>query len=483
MMKNLKGALKVSGFLISIWFCPGFTAGYAQAHKKLPPDVTDPCGCPVMIYTKSPPPNYTPLSGHISYAEFQKFNQWKLPNGVTTFNSLSATGESYTGHGDDFFERLNIISSSGPIKLVHPAGTFSLNLTPCADQYHSYVLPVSVGCKPSFAGEIRDFDFTKFENTSLGYVHLYFRMAWVSPYKMIRSAFKQWAQNYELNGVNGAITKINLAYNTRIPLTTEKNYADSLMISAVIDSVVSKKLNPEQVFNTGFVLSEPGVHSPTYDEKYHIEILFQPYAPYRAAELFNIRKFLPDYTVELETRQALVEISSKILSPAIRSKEGQAPYTNINIEMCSAFFNNESMIRIDCESDACLPSSVITGTNITVDFDHAFLYSEQLNTMPGWDCVPYEEFARDTNAYKAYPPKKWELYDTLFTHFTGLVIRNATFRMPYGKTRLVFKGHDVIINNRVIAGHLDIDLDLKTKAKPFYKRPTEGHVSSTYLNY
>ena len=279
------------------------------------------------------------------------------------------------------------------------------------------------------------------------------------PDQMIRAAFKEWARNYDLTGVNQALTKINDAYQTGIPLATQKNYSDSLMISGVLDSLVSKKLRQERVFTTGFILSEPGMHPPTYDEKNRMEILFQHHLSSSAFELFNPRNFLPGFRVELKTSQAaLVEISSKILSPKAKSAKKAPAYDQIRIWLCSAVVNNKRMLRIDCMSDACLQPSVIAGTRLGIDFDGAFFFPEQLQTMDGYDCDPYPQFAKDTSAYKTYPPIKWTLYDTLFTHFTGLVIRDARFRLPFSKIDLLFKGKDVIINNRVIAGCLVADL-------------------------
>lgn len=457
-MKNLNASLKTLSFFISIMFCAGFNCGYAQAGKNLAKDNEGHCGCPVINYVKGSPQYYPALSEYISYPAFQKFNLWKLPNGIKSYDMLFVKDDYSSGSGDNFFKGLSVISARDPIKIVHPEGTFTLNLTPCANQYHNYVLPISVSCKPSVADELRNFDYTKFENTTLGYVHLFMQMSGMRPDQMIRIAFKESARNYDLTGVNQAIAKINATYRTGIPLVTVKDYSDSLVISGVLDSLVSKKLRQEQVLTTGFILSEPGIHPPTYDERNRMEILFQRHVSSSAFVLFNPRNFLPDFNVELKSSQAVVEIASKILSPVVKSAKNPAPYDEIRIELCYTAVNNERMMRIDCMSDACLQPSVIAGTTLGIDFDAAFLFPEQLQTMDGYDCTPYPQFAKDTSAYKAYAPKKWTMYDTLFTHFTGLVIRDARFKLPYGKTNLLFKGKDVIINNRVIAGCLLADL-------------------------
>jgi hypothetical protein len=461
MTKSFSLYCKGRKLLTAIICClPGLA--FAQNPKNFAKDDAGNCACPVIKYINQPAQYYRPLSGLISYHEFQRLNQWKLPYGIKSFDSLFVIKEESSGSGDDFFKELTIASPRDPIKLVHPDGTFTLNLTPCADENHHYVLPLNVTCKPPVTSEMRNVDFSKFENTTLGYVHLYMQLSGQRPDQMIRLAFKEWARNYGPERVNQAITNINEAYNTGIPAVTEKNYADSLMISGVLDSLVSKKLRQERVFTTGFILSEPGIHPPTYDEQYHIEILFQRYFSQGEFELFNPRKFLPDFRVELNHhyafRQVVMEISSKILSPVKKEAKNPLPYEEIRLAFCDAFFNNESLIRVDCGADACLQPSVITGTTLGIDFDNTILYSAQLQTMYGYDCTPYPQFAKDTSAYKAYPPKKWTLYDTLFTHFTGLVIRDARFTLPDGKTVLLFKGKDVIINNCVVAGCLVADL-------------------------
>jgi hypothetical protein len=433
-------------------------SNFSYAQVNLAKDPAGRCGCPVINYVKGSPQYYPALADYISYPAFQKYNLWKFPNGIKSFDLLFVKENWSSGSGDNFTKDLSIISARDPIKIVHPEGTFTMNLTPCANEYHNYVLPITISFKPPVAGEIRNFDYTKFENTTFGYVHLFMQMSGMRPDQMIWIAFKESARNYDLTGVNQAIAKINEAYQTGIPLATEKNYGDSLMISGVLDSLVSKKLRQERVLTTGFILSEPGIHPPTYEERNRMEILFQRHISPEAFELFNPRDFLPNFSVALKSNQAVVEISSKILSPVAKSAKDPAPYDEIRIQLCYSAVNNERMMRIDCMSDACLQPSVIAGTALGIDFDGAFLFPEQLQTMDGYDCTPYLQFAKDTNAYKAYAPKKWTMYDTLFTHFTGLVIREARFRLPYGKTNLLFEGKDVIINNCVIAGCLVADL-------------------------
>ncbi len=458
MIKSVSLYRKGRKLLTAIMCCLPVLA-FGQNPKNFAKNVDGSCGCPVITYKDQPPQFYPALAGDISYTTFQKFSQWKLPNGIKSFDLLFVKDGWSSGNSDDFFKDLSVISPRDPIKIVHPDGTFTVNLTPCADENHHYVLPLSVTYKPPVAGEIRDFDYSKFENTTLGYVHLFIQMSGQRPDQMIRLAFKDCARSNDLLGVNRAITKINDAYQTGIPLATEKNYDDPLMVSGVLDSLVSKKLRQERVLNTGFILSEPGIHPPTYDEKNRLEILFQHHLSSSAFELFNPRNFLPYFRVEIkDSRAAVVEISSKILSPVTKNGKNRPSYDEIRMWLCSAVVYNERMLRVDCGSDVCLQPSVIAGTTVGIDFDGAFLFPERQFAIDGYDYAPYPQFAKDTNAVKAYSPKRWTLYDTVFTHFTGLVVNEARFTLPNGKTNLLFKGQNVIINNRVIAGCLVADL-------------------------
>ena len=117
-----------------IWLLPSFI--FAQSPKNFTKDDAGNCGCPAIVYKEQPPQYYPALAGDISYTTFQKFNQWKLPNGIKSFDLLFVKDEWSSGNSDDFFKKLSVISPRDPIKIVHPDGTFTINLTPCADEHH-----------------------------------------------------------------------------------------------------------------------------------------------------------------------------------------------------------------------------------------------------------------------------------------------------------------------------------------------------------
>ncbi len=369
--------------------------------------------------------------------------------------------ERFAGDEYDIKDELRIISLNSPICITEPNNAFTINLTPCANQNGNYVLPVSVYSRPAAVSKFKDLDVKNFQNTTLWYLHFFMQQSRLRPDQMIRVAFKQTAHNYGMEGVNRAITNINNAYQTGVPLTTEKNYDDSLMICGVLDSLVSKKLRQEYVLNTGFILTEPGVHPPTYYEQYHMEILFEHYCRYGEFDLFDTRKFFPDYNVDLGIRHAVVEISTKIISPATVKDKAPPLFEEIRTNVASASLVNEYGLFIGI-TRICLPPSVINGTTVAIDFNQATLHADPKQGVSGgffYDKFP--QFALgEVNGADKFSPETWKRmdYDTLLTRFCGLIADSARFKIPDGKAALLVKGRDILINNHLVAGCLALDL-------------------------
>jgi hypothetical protein len=402
------------------------------------------------------------LADRITYPTLANITTWRLAAGKKSFDLLFMMNEQYSVGASSFRDYLTVISPRDPVKIVHPNNTFTLNLTPCANQNHNYVLPVEVDGKQQILGDLRDFDYTTFDNTTLGYVHLFLQLSHRRPDEMIRIALKKLG---ELDGkperVNQAIAKMNGEFNTGIPPVTEKTYRDSLTISGMLDSLVSKKLRQELVLTDVFIRTVPGVHPPNADEQYKMQLLFERYCPYYAFELFDTRKLRPTYNIDFNITKAVFEISTKILAQNPRSN---LAYDEIWANFSQGRFTSESALEITI-SRVCMPPSVIGGSLTGIDFNTAVLLTDPTQTSHEFDYAQFPQMVNRSGNKGRKAGVGAVQYDTLLTRFSGLMVKEANLKVPAGTGFFMLKAQNVIVNNRLIAGLISVNAAQKIPGK------------------
>lgn len=383
------------------------------------------CGCPKIEYVNPGSVFYNGLGSIIEPQSISDMSGWTLAG--EKFENLFTADQLFSGDESDFSSRLAILSNRKAIKLTPPDKTFTLNLTPCKNTHGNYLFPVSINFTHKIVHDIRDFDFTKFDYTALSYVHLLLQLSNKRPDEMIRIALTEKSRE-GLKKMNSSIASINYEFKTAIPLATGTNYLNPAIINSILDSLISKKLRQEKVLANSFILSSPGTHRINDIEEENLRNLFMPYYQFDSAEDFERKYIKPNIYIQLESRQAIIEISTAIIHPVIKENGGLAT-TEVWADIKSAKYTSDNGLDMTFNS-VCIPPSVITGTTILIDFTKARLLA-------------------------ARTAKNEEL-ESLPTNFTGLFVKDARLSITTGKDTLQLKASDLIINNFLIAGYISL---------------------------
>ena len=415
-------------------------------------DTTTNCGCAQIQLHSRGFRYYNSLSDYIKESSIVDVTGWTLAGTPFKYLFVGESQSSFSTDGSSRWNNFTVIANRAPIQLFHPNKSFTITLSPCTDGVGDFRVPVNVIFNQPILGTLRDFDYTKFDHTTQAYVHLLLQLSGKRPDEVIRNELREQARRGDgLLEMNRTISAINSEFQTGIPLVTEKNYRDSAVIQAVLDSLVSKKLRQEKVIATGFILSEPGIHHPTPVEDQRLYGVFSPYYYYfNSVNQFDRDKLRPNIRLDMDIKRANIEISPAIIQQAHNNKEVNAALWG---DVKSAAYTTEDGLTMFFNS-VCLPATTITGTAVGIDFTNADLLADPAQSIRQLNYGWYPQFAITKNAAKQPAIQ----YDSLLTAFTGLFVKEARLKVPFGKDTLRFTGSNLIINNFLIAGYMALPL-------------------------
>jgi len=456
-MNNITRYLKKLSVSISFTIIAIHSMAQAISTVKPAKDTVADCGCPAIKFINPGLRFYNDLGSRISYESLTKATKWRVKGDKKGFDMLFISNDQFGGEPGYFSDDITLVSPRDPIKIIHPDNTFTLNLSPCPNENNYRLFHLWIIYKHPIVADIRDFDISKFDHSTLAYTHLLFKFSKKRPDQMIRIAFQGLAARQDgLQQMNKSILAINQEFRAGIPLVNGKNYRDSTVILAIQDSLVSKKLRQENVFTTAFVLSAPGIHQLTYSEQDKLETLFQPYCQESAFAIFEKSYINPHMDISFDDGRAVVEISSKIMHSIKPALVKNQLFDEVWITFNSAAYTNEKGMQFRI-TKACLPPSVITNTSIGVDFSLAELLTDSVQLNEAINYMDYPQFKAQANnngskKVKAAKPD----FDNLLKNFTGLFIKQADVKLPYGKETYRLKCAGLLINNKIITGNMII---------------------------
>jgi len=425
-------------------------------------DTVKNCGCPTPARKAKGYRYYPSLGDRVNYATFASASKWQLVGEENSFDTLFIANDQFSGDDNSFRDRAMLISPRSPIKIIPPGHDYIINLTPCRNELGDYALTYNIHYRHQYIDEyFSNFDYKKFDYTTQSCVHLFLQMSGKRPDQIIRAALKEQGEHSDgIAEMNRSITAVNMAFNTGIPLVTEKTYLDSTTISGFLDSLVSKKLRQEKVLAEGFILSEPGTHRITDMERYRLENLFVYQCRHCEFALFMPEYLEPISTLYIENTNAILEISSNMLRPLKTGSHYNLAYNKLWLKYDSFTFQLNARLEMDI-TQVCLPPSVIGGTSIGIDFNSAKLWTDPALTTIEFSYKDYPQFKNQTEERPATiisDRYNTAQYDSLLTKFSGLKINQATLTIRKGKTVFKLNAANLLLNNRMIAGHIPLNV-------------------------
>lgn len=418
-----------------------------------------------------------PLSLWLKYEDFKNASDWTFKNGKEDFDKLYFI-DSYS-HGSSSMATLSqIIVSSYPIKLIHPQETFTINLSPFHNEPENYLYKNTLNKYHSryfnkYNRKYEDFNYSAkayfdYLNNRESNIHL-------------SEFFIKEIEWWSFERIEMLITTINNKYNTNLDihyfekLGFDDYDGDFIGAEELANQLAEPYTLMEDIILNEFVLTDTTAHKINNEEFNTLKKVFD--YRYSSIEKFNAEHIHLQYSINL-SEVIGIEIDPKIIrkfdlkhkKPIQDSLNNFVP-PNILIENNGLFYSYKKGVKKYQKKNilkACIENSEITGTGVLVDFKKAEIIARKI--FPS-------RFKRKDVEEENYPlllDSVTMKYDTLITHFSGLKMDTANLDFPFKNKYLKFNAFDIVINNNLITGRVEIPFEVlkNEKLKIFSKENT-----------
>jgi len=425
---------------------------------------------------------YQPITALTNYGELTQAMGWSFVEKEKTFKLLyfrNFRGDVDASSAQNFL--MTIVAIHTLVKITHPDNTYTINVTPCKNDLHTFELPFSISRSYDILKYDRDFSYKDFDHTAQAYMHVLFLRWGLQPDVVLKGLLAEMIDldGPKLLGFKSFIQTSNKKYHITIPQASLDKAKDKTYIPLILSALKAKYINPEEVINDEFVLTDPTTHRMNDKEKENLLGIIFEFDGNLSFSFDNIDKEIlqPKYYADVNVKNIGIEISDKIIRswdvvnkrPLLDSVKKPVPST-ILAEIPRLEFSSKEGISAKIKS-ICLSASEISGTGILLNFDHLEMVDRSVETGTSFSEYNYPLFRIMPKAGqkdKTVDGITVFTFDTLITKFSGLLIDEAKISIPFSGDTLVTGVNNLIINNKLISGRIQFKLDQSQGASDEY---------------
>lgn len=407
----------------------------------------------------------------VSYDAFKKFTGWEFAGKENFYDKLFYKGLQVSlNNGGGLYALTGLVYK--PIRLMHPAKTFTINITPCATTNIGTELPIKVNYEQNIKKYIPGFDEDSFDRTATAYTNVLLRIAGVDDKDILHKLLF----NYMTDDINSFISKINATYG--LTITTNAGNEEKL-VEDILKGLDSKKIAFADFIVTQFVQTDNLPHPLNEKEELALIDIFSDRIGGFSVETLN-RFIYPQVRASIDTKKIGIEIDEKIIrrwdgikKKPLTDQNGKFIPANILADVPSLGYSTQDGINVTLK-DVCFTHSEITGTGILLNFNKATLVTVSNYHEYKLNNINYPLFITDSTFFPGQPMAQAHYeykYDPLITSFSGLLINDATVQLPGTKKMIPAIGRNIIINNKLISGVLIFQAETLIDSKTFPTAP------------
>ena len=465
--------------LVSIFLIPH----YSFAQQKIPtnsnktfantPTVLENCNCADnVILPKKGTYFYQTIRTFANYHDLKQAMDWLLVDGEKTFNALYFKNfQSDVGGLSGQGSAMTVVAINTLVKFTHLDNTYTINLTPCKSDTHTFELPFVMNRSYDILNYDRDFKYEDFDHSAQAYLRIIFLRLDLHPDVVLTGLLTEMIDNDGPKRLrfNRFIQTSNKKYDISIPRASSNKTKDKTYIPLILKALKAKYINPEEVINDEFILTDPSTHLMNNKEKDNLSGIISEFYD-GGFNLDNIDKQMlqPQYRAGVDVKHIGVEISDKVIRswdivnkrPILDSNNKPVP-SKILAEVPSVEFSSDQGISAKIKS-VCFSTSEISGTGIILNFDHSVLVDKSIETETSFSEYNYPLFRimpKRGEKDKTVDGMTIATYDTLITKFSGLLVNEAKISIPYKSDTINTSVKNLIINNKLISGEINLKID------------------------
>lgn len=395
---------------------------------------------------------FTPsINTLVTYKEFKKIIGWQCFGNEKSYDGIFFKNLQTSSGSDASFYSLNAIAYK-PIRLVNPDNSFGINLTPCTDEKNIFELPVTVNYTHGIKKYIPDFEYNEFDHTAKSYLNVFMNIAGIEEEELLGKVLF----DYTVVDLGEFISRINQQYKMQIKLDEESTEES---IKRIIEELQKKNINLNDFVLNEFILSEKTTHKIDNTEAEHFEMIFSKWLGNFTIDGIDKGIIYPKINANFTAKNIGLDISENIIrrwdalkNKSATDKNGKFIQATILADVSGVKYSNIDGFSASMEN-ICFTRSEITGTGILFSFSKAILTSSNEEYPNNLDLYNYPMFIMDSVFENSEPIYGYVYnYDTLLTNFSGLLIKSATFNIPFKNKIITANGSNIILNNKLISG-------------------------------
>jgi|GEM_PF-2583935 len=325
------------------------------------------------------------------------------------------------------------------LKLVKPE--FTINFTPsnCNKEFEIFTFRKEgvLWYNPDYEDDY----YKNFDRTAQSCFDMLILITGISTEEILTEALEkhivEMTENWELDDYSPEyIRKINSKYNIEIPMPNDSSYVSwNSITNAIIETLQENDIDLKDFTLNEFVFldSENNANDIiSQSEFFKLNDLFYKWTGQITID--NIERAIsPANRVTFDTKQIGIELSTNIIKHWDKKENNKSEPKQVLILVNlnePVKYSNYKGIELNIRS-ICPAAYKISGTDILFSFSNA-----QINPL-------------------------WHEYLDLF----ALRIAEATFQIPYKNCWIMAKGKDIVLNNYIISGSIEFQIDKQQQSK------------------